>query len=200
MMKDVTDARRLVIVEVVRQNPGITGAELLDALVELHHDGEWPQASWASARNDPYSVGLRQHLEALVKWDNGILRLPNQCYFHWDHSDKKARQITGGGKGAFCKFSMSEPLKLGPKAPDGPSPLPEDELRQRAAAILDAVTDDVRSRLVRWQRRQGRRILLGVEANQRLRRVIVMDTGRGEVRFPVKQNQSWEDALEEVGV
>lgn len=64
-MRQVTEARRAVILAVVARGPVYYPA-LREALEKLHAQGKWPQAEWLHARNEPYDVGTRQHLAALV--------------------------------------------------------------------------------------------------------------------------------------
>lgn len=72
--KAVTEARRAVILSILQlQSEPATPSEITVLLADVHERGDWPQATWNYARNDPYDCGTRQHLEAMAK--NGLLEL-----------------------------------------------------------------------------------------------------------------------------
>lgn len=66
--KPTTDARREVIVRVLEQDAGRYWkvAEVVEMLEALHAAGQWPQATWGKARQEPYYCGTAQHLAAMV--------------------------------------------------------------------------------------------------------------------------------------
>lgn len=66
--KETTQARRAVIIKVLRMKGGergLTTDEVIELCEQLHQAGKWPQAEWKHARNDPYRTGVYQHLQAL---------------------------------------------------------------------------------------------------------------------------------------
>lgn len=67
-VKPTTDARRAVIVRVLEQNEHRYWkvSEVVEMLKALHIAGQWPQAPWRHARQDPYHCGTRQHLDGMV--------------------------------------------------------------------------------------------------------------------------------------
>lgn len=67
-VKAITEARRAVIIRTLGVQSGpVTLDELLALLGALHQAGQWPQASWKYARNEPYYTGVYQHLGALER-------------------------------------------------------------------------------------------------------------------------------------
>lgn len=61
----ITRARRRCLVKIVRANEGALVKDVLAACQLLHEKGDWPQASWAGARNEPYYGGISQMLSSL---------------------------------------------------------------------------------------------------------------------------------------
>lgn len=63
---EATEARRLMILAVMREAPGAAmTSDIVRRLRQLHGQGLWPAAAWPGARQDPYSVGIYQHLRAM---------------------------------------------------------------------------------------------------------------------------------------
>lgn len=68
-MKAVTDARRAVIVKVLKGHPGATLIRLMRSLEAFHAQGKWPPAPWKYARQEPYRGGVYQMLQSLIHHD-----------------------------------------------------------------------------------------------------------------------------------
>lgn len=62
-----TEARRLIVLDILRsKSRPMSVQEVLEELRQVHAAGNWPQADWHGAINEPYSTGTRQTLEALA--------------------------------------------------------------------------------------------------------------------------------------
>lgn len=64
-MLDVTDARRDVIYDVLVGRPGLSPGEVVQAIEQRLKD--WPRATWANAVQEPYYLGIAQHLTAMER-------------------------------------------------------------------------------------------------------------------------------------
>lgn len=75
--KQVTAARRIVILQAVRLCKPVTTQAIFELVHGWHQSGSgpaWPQATWRDAVSNPYYAGIYQHLRALEK----------QGYVEWD--------------------------------------------------------------------------------------------------------------------
>lgn len=165
-----TEARREILVGIVRLQPGATVTDVLEAAKAIHAKGKWPQAEWSQARNDPYGVGIRQSLYAmrcnllsytdpdkpLVCLDHDRRELPR-----WWHRDD-----VGG---------LAESM------------LPEGD----EAAELVRIAQ-------RYRREHGRAVVFGV--TDALVPVVRIDTGRGVLEEQVESRYGWMGALLRVGL
>ena len=224
--EDVTGARREIIVSIVRLKPNSTCQEILAELTALHEKGDWPQATWAWARNAPYQLGLYQHLTALKRMkrigafdDDGLTRYrPNDAY------RKRAAEVLRlrdeGLKGtqiaerlgisrslaaSLLKDPTGEKERLRKKAycgTCGAKKRAQDrrELlsigQQCGCALLDAPL--ALDGVRRYEHEQGCPVVLGVTPS--LVRVVRIGTQRGVVEHQLPNTQTWWEALEEVGI
>jgi hypothetical protein len=83
-MRKITEGRRDVIYDALLAlgKPSSTGEVL--KMIEGAYLKQWPQATWLHARNDPYYVGLHQHLEAMSKRGDVAKVSPRPGYYDYE--------------------------------------------------------------------------------------------------------------------
>lgn len=173
----VAEERRKAILAMLRQHPGSTIGDLVALLAESHETNhDWPQAPWPQARNEPYDVGVRQHLYTLLS--EGVVR--------WGRDDE-LWTARWWAPPRYC-------------ACGGEKRRPVDEccarcVPERAAALLPADSAPFEE-AIRRERRRGVEIVLGVTTD--LKRVIRVGTSRGLVELEVSDDETWEQGFERV--
>lgn len=220
-----TARRREVILDVVCSKPGLTFRALLDELRALHDEGRWPQADWPGARQDPYDVGLRQLLGAMVRdgqvreIEAGVGRVyaPAEKRKHCDlifglkAEGKTVEEIAeelGLGKSIIYAvlndpFGSKERQRKRRYCPAcGTKKDPRDEwcpkcVGQKAAAMMPPPEESAF-----WQNAMARARARGVEfvlgVTPDFRRIIRVDTGRGRFDRVLHKGEDFENAAREL--
>lgn len=152
--REITQARRECIVRMMQRMGRPMGLqEVIGNLAILHKRGEWPQVDHPAARNEPYYVGVRQHLLAL-RMDGRVIQV-----------------VKDDG---WKAWAIAQPELLLP-AP---------------AADYLLVAD-------RYRAATGVKLSYGVRHN--MQRVLLMETPRGVGERELRDDETWDDALREIG-
>lgn len=171
---EVTEARREILRRIVVRNPGCTVKDVLAEALKVHARGEWPQATWGGARNEPYSGGISQMLDQLWFMSYGAK----------SSEDGQATRVmmlyAPNAEGTYAKryYSFRAARKVLATL------LPRDAEKRECEALIR-----------RFQHEAGMDMVLGVEENGK--RLVRIGTRRGIVdwKFDPNTNYGWVAAI-----
>lgn len=129
-------ARRDLLVAILRlKSPDpLTVGDVLEECRRLHEQGQWPQAEWVGAKNEPYHTGVRQHLDSLA-FDGRIMG---------------GEYVSGRGR----VYWYAAPEDLLPDPPDRVQAILDAYRAETGLEALVGVTQDLQ-RVVRVQTARG---------------------------------------------
>lgn len=225
---ETTHKRRDVILRVIEGEPGLMFKEILERLRELHNEGKWPVAPWLHARQDPYEVGLRQHLKAMER--AGLVERHAQSPAHYErwavpvrkHAVEVARLKSEGKTQKDITEELGLSRSLVSSLINDPTGAKERERKRnycpgcgtkkeadktwcpkcvgsKAESLMPPKDESAF-----WQeamvrsRRRGVEFVIGVTPD--LKRLIRVDTGRGRLDRLLKPNEEYEDVATEMGL
>lgn len=164
---EITEARRDILRGIVKRNPGCTTKDALAEALKIHERGKWPQASWAGARNEPYSGGIGQMLDQL-----------------W-YISRRATSLESGQAMRVTKLPLGQQLvEHLPGCPEGVVAVGAIDERKECEALIR-----------RFQHEAGMELVLGVEEDGK--RLVRIGTRRGVVdwRFDPYYTVNWIAAI-----
>lgn len=149
-----TEARRRVLRRIVMRNPGCTVRDVLREATAIHAKGNWPQAKWSGARNEPYYGGISQMLDQLWYCDreSGDQNIRVTMLYAADNEGKYAKR--------YYSFRHAKKVLH--------TLLPQGDERKECEALIR-----------RFQHEAGMEMVLGVEADGK--RLVRIGTRRGIV-------------------
>lgn len=150
---EITEARRDILRGIVKRNPGCTTKDVLAEALKVHERGKWPQASWAGARNEPYSGGIGQMLDQLWWISRRATSLESGQAL-------RVTKLYVEGANRYYTFRAARKVLH--------TLLPQDDERKECEALIR-----------RFQHEAGMEMVLGVEEDGK--RLVRIGTGRGIV-------------------